>query len=425
MELLLIGLSHKTTPLALREQLYLAQDQLSSFSLQMAKSIPVLKEHLVVSTCNRFEIYIAGESISEAISATINYIAQFHAIDAESLQSHLYIYQNEAAVKHLMRVTCSLDSMILGETQILGQISQAFKQAQSIQVVGAMLSRLFSEAIHVGKRCHTETNISKHTISISHAAITLAKPYLEATGRVMLIGAGEMAKEAIVALQSHHVSNIDLYNRTYEHGQQLAHQYGIQAYQWSQLWECLPGYQVVFTATGAPHTMIEAIDLARVLRPDQSITLVDVAVPRDVDVRVRELPNVTYFDIDDLQQVVDSNRAQRHACIPDAETLIQEAADKFMTWWLGRKVVPIIRGLRQQVEGLAQSELQTTLQQLEHLSEADKAIIHKLTHRIVNKILHSPTTNLREHAIQADADTYAQIVCELFSLTTSEQVQHG
>lgn len=420
MPLLLIGLNHRTTPVDLRERLYLDESRIRAALRELRGTSTVIDEAAILSTCNRLEVYAEVSDIVSAERDIVRFLCDACDVTADTLRLHLYIMQERRAVQHIMRVACGLDSMILGETQILGQVGTAHEIAQDAGTVAALLHRLFSQAVHTGKRARTETAISQYTMSVSHAAALLARDCTDdLAARVLVIGAGEMAELAAGAMQAHGFTQLGIINRTFSHASQLAEQVNGTAYEWSRLWDVLAEADVIITATGAPHTIFYAEDVRRVIdrRNGAPLVFIDVAVPRDVDASVRELSGAVVHDIDDLQQVVDNNLAQRRACVPDVERIIDAEEAAYTGWLNSRDVVPVIADLRQKIHAMAQDEVNAALSRLDHLSDDEKAVIERLSHRIVNKVLHHPTVSLREHAAQDDAADFSQMVRELFALT--------
>ncbi len=422
MTLLLTGLSYRTTPVELRGQCYLSVDHLTP-ALQHIRSIPGVDGCVIVSTCNRMEIYATGQAVLPLRDALQKGFAQVVGVDALLLQAHFYTMQDDTAVDHLLNVVCGLDSMVLGETQILGQVGKAYQVAQSSGTTDARLNRLLEKAIHTGKRAHTETDIQKKTVSISHAGMQLAVDALLQSpdqADVLVIGAGEMAELAVDAARAHSFGSLRIINRTYEHAYKLAVEVGAIAHPWHELWQVMAQVDVIIAATGAPHTVLQTMDVQHVQRSEPLI-IVDLAVPRDVEASVRDVPGVTLYHIDDMQQVVDETLAFRESVVPQVKAIVAEEGEAFQAWLQQRAIVPTITDLRRQVKALAEDEVAAALHRLNHLPEKDQAVVQRLAHRLVNKILHAPTVNLRQHAIQDDAAVYAEIVRDLFAL----EVSHG
>ena len=410
MSIILVGLNHRTAPVELREQLTLTGSALllalEDLRTSLIDSGP-LYEAVIVSTCNRLEIYASASQVQAGWEALEAFISRWQA----EARPYLYALADEEAVEHVMRVTCGLDSMILGEPQILGQVAQAFEDAHRAGVCGPVLSRLLAQAIHTGKRARTETDISRYSTSVSHAAARLLISRLSAPRpQVLIVGAGEMALLAARALLAQGVTELAFINRTYPRAEALAAEFGGQAFGWSQLADALRWADGAITATGAPHTVIYARDITGPL------LLVDVAVPRDVEVVAGDLPGVTLYDIDDLHSIVDSNTAQRRAAQPLVEAIIEHERGLFFAWYHSRQVTPVIQNLRRWATDVAQSEVDQALNRLQDADERTVEVVNRLAHRLVNKLLHEPTVRLRGQAAVGSGHDYAHAICELFGL---------
>lgn len=420
MNVLLIGFNHRNTPVDIRERLFVSEKQANALLAELVNQINTISESVILSTCNRVELYCVTDDTFFAEEQILRYLAEWFEVAYEMLQEHRFVQYDREAINHLMHVASGLDSMILGEPQILGQVSRAIESAQKVSASGTILNRVFVDAAHTGKRARTETAISQHTTSVSHVAVLKLAETLNHIEypRVVIVGAGEMAKICVRALIQQDITNICIMNRTYERSKALANDYGVETYEWHHLYDQLQQADAVMTATGAPHTILHRPDIEHVMqhRNQRELVMVDVAVPRDIEPSVDELDGAQVYDIDDLQMVIDGHLAQRQACIPKVHSIIEAELEKCTTWLAGRKVVPVIRGLREKVTLVVEDELETALSRLSHLSEDDRAVVEKLAHRIVNKVLHEPTTNLREHAAQEDSENYSQVVRDLFAL---------
>ncbi|MCZ7544195.1 MAG: glutamyl-tRNA reductase [Anaerolineae bacterium] len=440
MSIVLVGLNHHTAPVALREQLTLtgcalrmALEELhienaSEAGAQQARapgSPPVLREGVILSTCNRLEVYAVTDDAAHGWAEIARFLSRLQGISPAQLRLHLYRLADREAVTHLMRVAAGLDSMILGEPQILGQVGQAFHDAHAAGATGPILSHLFAEAVHAGKRARSETAISRHTTSVSHAAVLLAEAKLGdlSAARVVLVGSGEMAEQAARALQAHCAHDITCINRTYARAEALARRVGARARNWSSLAEALAQADVLLTATGAPHIVIDAGDVAAALpqREGRPLLIIDIAVPRDVDEAAGALPGVARYDIDDLQSAVDANLARRGTAVPQVEAIIDEEAVRFMEWLHSRQIVPVIADLRRQAEALARAEVEQALRRLEGLDAHGQEVVARMAHRIVRKLLHTPTVRLKALAESGNGYVYAHAMWELFDLGEREE----
>lgn len=436
MSIVLVGINHQTAPVELRDQLSLSGDALRMALDELSVYKPthlngnmaeaLAQECVILSTCNRLEIYAIVANPEHGWSSIASFIGQFRNIPIESLQPHLYFKSDREAAYHLMRVACGLDSMILGESQILGQVALALNESQSSGTAGAILSHLFAQAIHSGKRARTETDISHYTTSVSHAAALLVAEKVSrvADHHVLIVGAGEMAGLAAQALKRHGAQHITFLNRTYRRAETLAKEVGGQAKSWSQLTESLTWADIVICATSAPHTIIYAADVERILpqRNNRPLLFIDIAVPRDVEDIVSDLPSVQRFDIDDLQSTVDSNIAQRKAAIPGVEIIIDQELTLFLEWLNSRQVSSIIQNLREWAQHIAAAEVQQALNRLPDADQQTEQVIQRLAHRLTNKLLHEPTVRLRSHAAEGNGHGYAYAVRELFGLDRLETV---
>ncbi len=410
MTLIITGLDHHTADIDIRERCALSEAARCALIDQLC--VPPIQAVVILNTCNRLEVYAHADS--DAAQATI-----VHRLSADFgvPQDVLYTHTGQAAAEHLLRVTCGLESMVLGEPQILGQVSGAYMQAQAAHALTPELHRLFSIALQTGKRAHSETCISRYTTSISHTALTLA----EGAQSVLIIGAGEMAEQAAIAAADRQIAAVHIVNRTYDSARRLAARVNGTAHPWDALWGMLAQVDCVVSATSAPHALLHAQDLRQALAQRAApLTVIDIALPRDVEPAARALEGLHLYDIDDIERVVDSNLRQRMACVPEVERIIAEETGAFMEWWHGREVVPTIAELRRKVQAVAQAELETTLNQLAHLDDVDRQRVERLAHRMVNKILHDPTVNLRQRAQHGNADDYSRVLRELFALVSDE-----
>ncbi len=432
MQIILVGLNHRTAPVALREQFNLADCALR-MALEDLAALPAqngqtpaarLSENVILTTCNRLEIYatVIGES-EDGWRILEGYLSSLQGIPLETFKTHLYYLAGNEVVNHLMRVASGLDSMILGEPQILGQVSHAQTEAHIAGTSGPILSHLFDLAAHAGKRARTETSIGRHTTSISHAASLLVKEKVGdlETLELLIIGAGEMAEVAAQALRSHGAKDLRFINRTYNRAENLACQYEGQAVNWYHLADALVTADAVICATGAPHIVIHADDVQPVLsqRSGRSLLFVDIAVPRDIEESVGRLPGVACYDIDQLQSVVDSNLAQRQAAIPDVEAIISEEVDRFDSWLQGRQVLPVLVELRKQAQEIADVELARNQYYLDELAPECQEKVNQMVQRIVNKMLHEPTVRLKQSAADGNGVAYAHALRELFALDSA------
>lgn len=409
-----IGLNHHTAPLRLREQMTQTEDELRRALASLA-----LDEGAILATCNRLEVYGVTQEPEQAQAAVVRQLAQWCGLTAEQMVGYLYVYEGRAAAAHLMRVAAGLESMILGEAQILGQVQQALALAQAGGHAGPVLSHWFAQAAHAGKRARTETDISRHVTSISHAAVALARAQMPLSqARALVVGSGEMAYLAAQALHRHDVRAIRIVNRTYARAEALALAFEGEALDWGHLPGALAEADVVICATRAPHSVIHPGDVERALegRAQKPLVLIDIAMPRDVDAAVRALPGVHYSDLDDLNAFVEANLARREAAAADVESIVEAETARFMEWYHGRSITPVIAALREKAEALARDEVEAALRRLGDLDAGQQRVVERMAHRIVSRILHEPMVRLKAGAAQDSAASYESVVRDLFAL---------
>lgn len=395
MTLLLMGLDYRHTPLALRERLYVSGPALTE--MLTALHGDVMDEVIILSTCNRLEVYASVSDVNQALCQLFSALAARAALSVEAVRHRVQVLCDGDAVRHLMRVASGLESLVIGETEILGQMTQALHLARESQTVGAVLSRLFHDALHAGKRARAETEISRHTLSVSHAAVRMAKHHLGdlQQARILVIGAGQMAELTLWALHAQKVTSTRLINRSFARAEALAERFGLEAASWDMLETELARADVVITATSAPQPLLNAALLARMEHP---MLLIDIAVPRNISPDVRTQRHVCLYDLDDLQMVVEDHRARRQSEVERVEAIVDEEQAAYLEWLNSRRAIPQITALRQQTEEMAAAELKRALQRLPHLDTKERAVMEQLVHRLVNKFLHGPTTALREQA---------------------------
>lgn len=424
MYILLIGLNHKTAPVEVRERLAFNPTMLRSALTHFDAThehahLDHVKEGIILSTCNRMEIYALVNNPEIAQESIVKFLSQSCNVSLALFTQYLYILHNDEAVRHLLRVAGGLDSMVLGEPQILGQITTAYEAALSQQAAGTVLSMLFRTAIHTGKRARTETTISVNPSSISSVAASLATRLLGDLSkcRVLLIGAGEMGATAARALLNRGISDIIVANRTFQNAVQLAQAWNGSAITFEQLPQAMAEVDIIITSTGAPHTILNRELLQPVMdsRLERPLFILDIAVPRDVDPNVREIPHVHLHDIDDLQNQTDENVREREAQIPRVEAIIEEEVIHYLDWLSSLDVVSTITGLRQQVNHLCQNELDRLFHRLD-LDEAQQEMVAAMGHRLINKILHEPTLRLKKEAAHGNGAVYISTLRHLFAL---------
>lgn len=418
-DIVLLGLNHKTAPVELRECLAFSGEQIGT-ALDDFSNYPHLSEMILISTCNRVEILMATSDSVLAIETAKHYISEIKKIPVSEFEKALYIHTGEDAVRHVFRVASSLDSMVVGEPQILGQIKDAYLTATQKKTSGVILNRLLHKTFFVAKRVRTETGIGDHAVSISYAAIELGRKIFGSfeDKKVLLIGAGEMAELAVEHLIRNRSGDVFVANRTLERGMDLAKRFKGTAIRLEEVSECLKAVDIVISSTGAPGFILtrDQIKLVMRVRKNRPIFFIDIAVPRDIDPEINSLSNAYVYDIDDLKNVIDENIEDRNREAVKGERIVDEAVIQFRKWYESLGVVPTIVSLRAKIEHIAESEIQKTLLSLKHLSENDHIALQRMTQAMINKILHDPTVYLKRNGCRADKSIYIDMTRKLFNL---------
>jgi glutamyl-tRNA reductase len=424
-----VGLSHQSAPIELREQLSHWPDG--------DLRTPAIAELVIVSTCNRLELYAyltetgvcesnAADELLHGRQALTTLMAATQALPALYFADHLYIYQGEAAVRHLCRVAAGLESLVLGEAQILGQVNTALQKAQAAQMVGPVLSALLRVGIKSGRRARAETQISTNAVSVGSAALNLAHQRAGdlRTKQVLIIGLGEIGQLTLKGLRARGVTNIALANRTLERAQSMAAAWGGATYALDQLPAALHAADVVISATSAATPILDAATVAQVMaqRPNRPLVLLDLAVPRDIDPAVKMLPGVHLFDVDDLRNSVDAALAARQREMPQVERIIEDLLLEWRQQFQELQVRPVVVELRQKAEQIRLRAVERTLRYLGEVDRQTADQLRHLSHALVNQLLHEPTLQLKRKAGQPQADLYAGLVSDLFGLAAPTQM---
>ncbi|MBS3757600.1 MAG: glutamyl-tRNA reductase [Desulfobacterales bacterium] len=419
LEIILIGVNHRTAPVELREKLGFTAEETESL-LTTLRKLSFIQEVLLVSTCNRVEVLITTDQPKTAREMLSSYIAEWKSIPASKLESAVYVYSGNDAIRHVFRVTASLDSMMLGEPQILGQVKAAYRSAVETKTAGVILNRLLHKAFSIAKRVRKETGIGGHAVSISYAAIELAKKIFDslADKSVLMVGAGEMAELAVEHLiRSHHSGNIFVANRTFSMAVELAGRFNGTPLRFEEIHEALPSVDIIVSSTGAPDYVIRRDHVKPIMRrrKNRPLFFIDIAVPRDIDPAINRIPNAYLYDIDDLQGVIDENIKIRHKESVAAERIIDEGVIRFRNWYENLDVVPTIVALREKLHAIAAAELNKTLHSLD-LSEAEQEALKKMTEAMVKKMLHDPTMFLKNPGSHRNKSAYLDLTRNLFKL---------
>jgi glutamyl-tRNA reductase len=419
MELLVIGLNHNTAPIEIRECLAFPEDKLEE-ALSKVRSLSTVKEDMIVSTCNRVEVYAATRETEKAVRDLKEFLSQYHGISLKEFERSLYTHVGEEAVRHIFRVASSLDSMVLGEPQILGQIKEAYDISQQANTSGLILHRLLHRAFHVAKRVRTETKIAISAVSVSSVAVELAEKIFGTLEKktVLLIGAGEMCELAARHLVAGGVEKMLVTNRTYERAASLAREFRGEAIPFEDMIHGLKKTDIVISATNSPQYLIGHDQIAKVMkdRRQKPIFFIDIADPRDVEPKVGDMENVYLYNIDDLQKVANENIRDREKEAQKAEGIVQDEMVKFVNWYRSLDVTPTIVALRRKFEEIRKKELEKTLSLHPGLSDKEKKSLEALTSAIINKILHTPITLLKQTNEEAMADLYLDALHTLFGL---------
>jgi len=419
MKLLLTGVNHKTAPVEVRERLSFDSASLPA-ALAELKNCKGVLEAMILSTCNRVEVTAAVEDTSDADQEIARFLTRAGGADPDSIAPYLYRYWDEEVIRHLFRVASSLDSMVIGEPQILGQLKSAFTAAKECGAVAGALETVLTRAFAVAKRVRTETAIGQSAVSVSYVAVELAKQIFGSLDdkTVMLIGAGEMSELAARHLRRAGVRRIIVTNRTHERAVQLAKAFDGEVVPYDRFREELPRADIVITSSGAPHYILTREDMRKVIaaRRNRPVFLIDIAVPRNVEPAVNELDNVFLYDIDDLQEVVDENLKARMQEAEEAEAIVEEEVKRMVSRLRVQEVKPTIVSLQQRLEAVRRAELERLGGKLASLTPAQREAVEALTRGIINKIAHGPIVELRRKAAEPDGLQTIEVIRRVFRL---------
>lgn len=419
MSVVVVGLNHRTVPLSLLERVTIDETRLPKVLHDLLTHDHV-SEAVVLSTCNRTEVYVVAEKFHPAFGDLRQFFSTLAFVPPEELADHLYVHDADAAASHLFRVASGIDSAVVGEAEILGQVRSAWDVAQVEGTAGSQLNLLFRHAIEVGKRARTETAIGRHIASVSTAAVAMAEQRLgELAGRAILVmGAGDMGEGMVRALASKGVTDIRIANRTWENAADLAERVGGRAIHLDELEGSLAEVDLLLTGTGATSMIIEHSDIARVVtaRAGRELLIVDVAVPRDVDPSVAELAGVTLLDMDDLRSFAEAGMAERRREVALVETMVAEEIDRFVSIRAAREVAPLVAALHEQADEVRRAEIDRFRARLGELDERQLEVVEALTHGIVAKLLHQPTVRLKDAAGTPRGERLAEALRDLFEL---------
>ncbi|KAB2954600.1 glutamyl-tRNA reductase [Heliorestis acidaminivorans] len=424
MFIFVVGLNHKSAPIEVREQLTFSESTIGDALLRL-KSEKAIDGCAILSTCNRTEIYCATTDLEKGLTAVRRFVTQSGPLEINNFANYFYTHSIYDAIRHLFRVAAGLDSMVLGETQILGQVRKAYQIACDYEASNSVLNTWFQQAITVGKRVRFETGIDQNPVSISYTAVELARQVFESLDgkRSLILGAGKMSELTLKHLCANGVSTVMVANRSFERAQTLANQFGGLAIPFSEMDTYMAEADIIISCTAASHYVIRKSMIEKVMaqRSEQPLFLIDIAVPRDVEPAVGTVKGVHLFDVDDLQNVIDQNLAERRKAASQAELIIEQEINKFLKWLNSLFVVPTIIALKSKGESIKNKELERVLAKLKNLSEKEQNAIGALASSLVNQILHDPITQIRHYASSPEGHLYSEILQNLFQLEVAGQ----
>ncbi len=420
MYIITVGISHNTAPVEIREKCSLCGKDARCLYTDISGNGD-LTGMVLLDTCNRTEIYATTRDTEAGINELTKFFQCNSGLSDNSFAQYAYSYSCHHAIEHLFKIAAGLDSMILGEQQILGQVRESYGKAVDSNCSNAVLNTLFQNALSVGKRVRTETGIDRYPVSVSKAAVDLARNIVDdlSNATVLLIGAGDMSELALCYLQENGVDDIVIANRSFEKAQAVARRFGGRAIHFEAVAGFLHETDIVITCTGATHYLITQKHFeGESFRngPSGNIVLIDIAVPRNIHPDVRTLPGIYLYDIDDLRGVVDANIEQRTESARKARCIIEDELSKFNKWMASRYVVPIITELKEYGEEIKETELKKAYNRLGDLTPQQKEVIHSMAHSIVNKLLHAPIVTLKEHSAGNQGHLYSEVVKKLFDI---------
>jgi glutamyl-tRNA reductase len=423
--LIVVGLNYRTAPVEVRERFALSEEEMH-LALQGLKQTTGILEGVIVATCNRTEIYAVVDRLHLCGHYIRAFLEQWFKIPRKEFNSHLYVYENDRAVEHLFRVTSGLDSMIIGETQILGLVGDAFLLAQEERATGTLFNRLFKQAITVAKRAHSETSIGESAVSVSYAAVELGKRIF---GRfddktVMIVGAGKMSELTAQHLHANGAKEVLVVNRTLDKAEELAEKFQGSALALDEALSRLKDADIVISSTGAEKFVItrKHIETAMAARKKKPLFLIDIAVPRDIEPASGDIPNVFLYDIDDLEGIVETNLAKRRKEAAIIEGMIADEQEAYRQWYATLGVSPLIRALQEKAAAIQENTLESLLRKLPELDERQVKVIRKLTKSIVNQVIHDPILRIKELSTDKRSDEALKLFVQLFAL--EDEVAH-
>lgn len=419
MYIIAVGLNYKTAPVEIRERLSFNESDLS-LAMTALKNKKSILENVIVSTCNRTEVYAVVDQLHTGRYYIKDFLSEWFKIEKEEFSPYLFIYEQDGAVEHLFKVACGLDSMVLGETQILGQVKSSFFIGQEVSATGTIFNQLFKQAITIAKKAHSETDIGSNAVSVSYAAVELAKKVLGdlKNKHVLVIGAGKMGKLAIENLYGSGATKVSVINRTFEKAKDLAMQFKGQAKTLQELQCAIVEADILISSTGSKDyvvtkEMMQAIERMRKNRP---LFMVDIAVPRDLDPKIADLESVFLYDIDDLEGIVEANLAERKKAGEKIMLFIEKEIVQFNEWVNMLGVIPVITALREKANAIQEETMRSIERKMPNLTERERKILSKHTKSIVNQLLKDPVSQVKEIAAQPNATEQIELFKKIFHI---------
>ncbi|MCC3356532.1 glutamyl-tRNA reductase [Bacillus sp. REN16] len=428
MHTIMVGLNYKTAPVEIREKLTFDSESIVQ-AMNELKGKKSILENIIVSTCNRTEIYAVVDQLHTGRYYIKEFLSQWFGIDKEEFTPYLNIFENDGAVEHLFHVTCGLNSMVVGETQILGQVRSSFLSAQEKGTSGTVFNHLFKQSITLAKRAHSETEIGSNAVSVSYAAVELAKKIFGdlSNKKVLILGAGKMGELAVQNLHGSGVGKVTVMNRTFEKAQSLADKFQGEAKAIEELQCALVDADILISSTGAKGYVVtkEMMQDVERMRKGRPLFMVDIAVPRDLDPELTELESVFLYDIDDLEGIVEANLQERKVAAEEIELMIESEIVEFKNWLNTLGVVPVISALRDKALAIQAETMESIERKMPNLSERERKVLNKHTKSIINQLLKDPILQAKELAAQPNAQESLALFMKIFNIEDavfSEQV---
>ena len=419
MHTLVVGVNYRTAPLEIREKLSFIEGDLPQ-AMQALKNQKSILENVIVSTCNRTEIYAVVDQLHTGRYYVKQFLADYFGLSQEEFSQYLFVHEKDEAVEHLFRVTAGIDSMVLGETQILGQVRSSFLSGQEFGTTGTVFNQLFKQAVTLAKRAHTETAIGENAVSVSYAAVELGKKIFGTlkNKHVVILGAGKMGELAIKNLQGSGADKVTVINRTFEKAETLADKFNGKAKPMTQLQCALLEADILISSTGATDYVIDfqLMEFVDKLRKGKPLFMVDIAVPRDIDPRIADLPNVFLYDIDDMQGIVEANLAERENAARQIGTMIDAETSQFNDWLTTLGVVPVISALRQKALTIQAETMSSIENKMPDLTDREKKILNKHTKSIINQLLKEPILQAKEMAGAPKSREQLELFQQIFGI---------